>query len=203
MANVGRMVKEALVEEISAELSRRPNFFVTTVNRLPAPEADALRQKLYASKARLLVLKRRLGLRTLQQLNISGLPDLLEGSVGLVLAGDDVLPTARLIVEFMKAHEDQLAVRGAVIDGQLLDRNRVEELASLPPKPVLLAQLVWTIESPLADVVFTVEQLISELAWVVGQAAASKPVEAVKPVEVAPNAVPDAPPTPPEQQQPS
>ena len=178
MANVGRIVKESMVEELSGELAERPNFFVTAVTRLPASEADALRQKLYASQARLVMVKRRLGRRTMERLNIAGLADLLEGSVGLVLPeGEEVLLTAKLIVEFLKTHEGQLLVRGAVIDGQLLDKSRVEQIASLPPKPVLLAQIIATIESPIADVIFTLERLLGDLIWLAEQAAAQKPSE--------------------------
>ena len=108
-------------------------------------------------------------------MNITGLQELLKGSVGLVLAGGDVLPIAKLIVEFRKSHEEQVAVKGAVIDGQLLDPSTVEALANLPPKPVLLAQVVATIESPLADLIFTVERLIGDLAWTVEQLAEKKP----------------------------
>ena len=175
MAKVGRLVKESTVQEVGAELSERPNFFVTTVNRLPASDADAFRQKLYASQAHLVVVKRRLGQRALQPLNIAGLAELLSGSVGLVLSGSDTLQTAKLIVDFRKAHEDSLTVRGAVIDGRLLDQQHVEELAQLPPKPVLLAQLVATIEAPIADLILTVERLIGDLAWTIEQTAVKKP----------------------------
>ncbi len=177
MAKVGRLVKESTVQEVSTRLSERPNFFVMTVNRLPASNADIFRQKLYASQAHLVVVNRRLGQRALQALNIAGLAELLEGSVGLVLSGGDTLQTAKLIVEFRKTHEDEFAVRGAVIDGQLLDKGTVEQLASLPPKPVLLAQLVATIESPMANLIFTIEQLIGDLAWTIEQTAAKKPPE--------------------------
>lgn len=177
MAHVGRMVKESIIEELSSTLGEHKNLFVTTVNRLTAAEADALRLQLYTSQARLVLIKRRLGRRTIEQLKIPGLADLLEGSVGLVLAGDDVLPAAKLIVEFVKAHQDQLAVRGGLIDGQLLDKSRVEQLAGLPPRPVLLAQVLATIESPIADVIVTIERLIGDVAWLAEQAAATKPTE--------------------------
>ena len=73
MAKVGRMVKETSVQEIATNLSERPNFFITAVNRLPAAETDAFRQKLFASQARLLMIKRTLGLRAFEPLKISGL----------------------------------------------------------------------------------------------------------------------------------
>ena len=180
MARVGRMVKESIVQELLSVLAERPNLVVTTINRLPAAEADVLRQKLYASQARLVMVTRRLGRRTVEQLKVPGLADLLEGSVGLVLPGEDVLPAAKLIVDFIKTHEDHLSVRGGFIDGQLLDKSRVEQLASLPPKPVLLAQVVATLESTIADVIFTIERLIGDLAWLAEQAAEKKPQPATQ-----------------------
>ena len=187
MAKAGRLVKEGSVQEITTRLSERPNFFITGINRLTAPNADLLRRQLFGSKARLLVVKRKLGQRAVQGLTLAGLQDLLEGSIGLVLAEADLLATAKLLVDFRKTHEEQLTVRGAVIDGQLLDAGRVEQLAQLPPKPVLLAQVVATIEAPIADVIFTLERLIGDIAWLAEQAAAQKPVDTAP---VAPAAAP-------------
>jgi large subunit ribosomal protein L10 len=181
MAKVGQMVKEGSVQELAAQLSERPNFFITRLNRLAAPDADVLRRQLFGSRAQLLVVKRKLGQRALGGLKLDGLAELLEGSVGLVLAAEDAPATAKLLVDFRKTREEQIAVRGAVIDGQLLDAARVEYLAQLPPKPVLLAQLVATIESPIADVVFTLERLLGDIAWLAEQAAATKPASGPAP----------------------
>ena len=172
--NIGRMVKESMVEKLNTQLAEQPNFFVTSMTRLSANETGAFRRQLHTSQARLVMIKRRLGRRTLERLQVPGLADLLEGSVGLVLPGEDVLPTAKQLVDFIKGHEGHMAVRGAVIDGQLLDKQRVEQLAQLPPKPILLAQVVATIESPLVDVIFTIEQLIGDIAWLAEQVAATK-----------------------------
>lgn len=173
MPTVGRMVKESIVEDVSSHLSEESNVFVTTVNRLKAAEADAFRQKLSATQAHLIVVKRRLGQRTVSKLKVTGLPELLEGSVGLIFAKGDVLPTAKLIMEFRKTHEEQLVVRGAFVDGQLLDTARVEALAKLPPKPVLLAEVLGMIEAPIAQLIMTIEQLIGDVAWIVEQASAA------------------------------
>ena len=177
MAKAGRMVNESMVEEIGSRIAERPNMFITTLERLPADETDGLRRKLSRSQAHLVMVKRRLGRRAVEKLNLPGLAELLHGSVGLVLVSDDSLAIAKLLMDFKKSHAEQLVIRGAVVDGQLLDKNRVEELASLPPKPMLLAQVVITIESPLADVIFTMERLIGDIAWNLEQAAAKKPAE--------------------------
>lgn len=196
--NVGRMVKESSVEELSRRLAERPDFLITTVNRLPADQASVLRQTLHASRARLIVINRRLGQRALKPLSIAGLPELLEGSVGLVVSGE-ILLTAKQIVEFRKTHEDQLAVRGAVIEGQLYDTARVDALAQLPPRPVLLAQVAAAIESPIADVVYTIERLIGDVAWAVEQLTRKSESSTVRPQSTvdSPQSHTEPPPAPP------
>ncbi len=177
MAKVGRTVKESMVAEVETQLAERPNFFVTMLNRLPASETDTFRRKLYQSQARLIVVKRRLGRLALAQIKISGAADLLEGSVGLVLVGDDPLSTVKLLVDFRKAHEEQLAIRGGIIDGQLLDGKRIEQFATLPSKPVLLAQVIGMVESPIAGVIMTVERLIGDIIRGIDQLATKRGTE--------------------------
>ncbi len=174
--SVGRLVKESMIGELSKQLEQAPNFFVASITRLPASEADVFRRKLSTSQASMLMIKRRLGLRTLADLKISGFEKLLSGSVGFIIpTSEDVLPIAKTLVDFVKSHEEQISVQGAMIDGQLLDKKNVEHLASLPGKPALLAQVVFTLEAPISDLIFTVEQLIGDIAWLAEQAAEKKP----------------------------
>ena len=175
MAGIGRAVKASIVEELSGALDKRPNLIVASFGRLPASEADALRKQLHASQARLLLVSRRLSLRSVERLKLPGLADLLQGSVGFVLPGEDVVLVAKVVVDFTKTHEEQLVIRGAVVEGQVLDRQRVEQLASLPSKPVLLAQVVGAIESPIADVIVTLERLIGDLIYGIEQVASKAP----------------------------
>lgn len=205
MPNVGRLVKESAVKEVSEQLAQRPDFLVASVNRLTAVEADSLRQKLFASQARLVMIKQTLGKRLFEQQNLSAVTELFEGSVGIILPGEEILPAAKVLVEFIKTHEEKLAVRGGFIEGVLLDKQRVEQLASLPPRPVLLAQVVVTIESPLADVIFTLERLIGDVMWAAEQAAAQKPQPAAQDKGLAGAETTEAktPEAPPIQQQPT
>ena len=192
MAKVGRLVKETMINELSTQLGEQPNFFVTRINRLTSTDADALRQKLFGSQASLVMIKQKLGKRAVEGLKIPGLIDLFEGSVGIVLPGEDVLPVAKVIVDFIKTHEEQLSVRGGFIEGTVLDKQRVEHLASLPSKPVLLAQVVFTIEAPMTDLIFTIERLVGDVMWAVEQAATKKPQPAPQSEGLADAAAPAA-----------
>ena len=193
MASIGRMVKESIVRDATSGLTQNSNLFIASVNRLPASEANLFRQKLSGSQARLIMIKRRLGKKALESLKITGFDELLKGSVGFIIpTGVDVLPAAKVLVEFGKAHEEQMSIQGGQVEGQMLDAKAIKALAELPSKPVLLAQVLGTIEAPIADVIFTIERLIGDLAWIAEEASKAKPAAAAATSVSAPAAT-DAP----------
>jgi large subunit ribosomal protein L10 len=175
MAQVGRLIKELMVQEMTAELRSRPNLFVASVGRLTANETDSLRKRLRSTQSKMLMIKRTLGLQGLSALKLDGVGGLLGGSVALILPGEDLVPIAKLLVEFAKADQDKLSLKGGWVEGQLLDRKRLEELASLPPKVQLIAEVIFGIEGPMADLVMTLEAAMSELVFVLEEAGKQKP----------------------------
>ena len=211
MARVGRMVKETIVSHVTTELKARPNFLIAAIGKLPAAEANVIRQKLHGTNARLLMINRRLSRKALEPLSIAGLQDLLKGSIGLVLTGDDAMPALKILVDFGKTHQEQITISGGMLDGEMYQREQIAALAALPPRPVLLAQVLGTIEAPMADVIFTIERIIGDIAWIAEQAAEKKPAPAAPaapaaapaPVVAEPKAeTPAAPATPPSTQNP-
>lgn len=192
MAQVGRLVKELMVQELTAELRGRSNFFVASVGRLSANETDTLRKRLRASQSKMLMVKRTLGLHGFSALKLDAVGGLLGGSVALILPGEDLIPVAKLLVDFAKADQEKLSLKGGWVEGQLLDRKRLEELASLPPKPQLIAEVIFGIEGPMADLVMTLEAVLSEPVFVLEEAGKRKPAEA-QPAAVTPEAAPAAP----------
>ena len=176
MPKVGRQVKESMVQELTSALKERPVFFVASVGPLQAGDADTLRKRLSGVQARLLMMKRTLGLQGIRALKLDQTEGLFDGSVTLVLPGEDIIPAAKLLFDFAKEAQDKLTIRGGFIDGELFDQKRLKELADLPSRPVLIAQLIGVIEFPISDVVVTLEAAISELAWVIEEASKKKPV---------------------------
>jgi hypothetical protein len=54
---------------------------------------------------------------------------------------------AKVVADFAKTN-DKLVIRGGVYGGKALDANGVKQLASIPSKEVLLAQLCGLLMSP-------------------------------------------------------
>jgi large subunit ribosomal protein L10 len=82
----------------------------------------------------------------------------LSGPTGLVLAGEDPLPAAKVLGEFAKEHQKP-TVRIGLVDGKAVDPAHVKRLGLLPSREVLLAQVAGCLDGILYQVVGLLEAL--------------------------------------------
>ena len=62
---------------------------------------------------------------------------------------EDAVAAAKVVADFAKTN-DKLVIRGGAFAGKALDVNGVKQLASIPPKEVLLSQLLGLMQSPIS-----------------------------------------------------
>ncbi len=86
-----------------------------------------------------------------------GLPAPEELTVGpnvYTLATDDAAAVAKALRDFAKEKgNEKLIIKGGVLGSQVLDAEAVTALADLPPREVMLGQVVGTIAAPLRGLV--------------------------------------------------
>ena len=88
---------------------------------------------------------------------------------------EDAVAAAKVVADFAKTN-DKLVIRGGAYGGKALDVNGVKQLASIPSKEVLLAQLLGLMQSPISRTA----RVLAALAEKKGAGAAeAAPAEAV------------------------
>jgi large subunit ribosomal protein L10 len=150
--------RQTKVEALTERLGTSANIYVTDFSGLDVGKITELRRRLRAAGARYLVVKNTLAQRALAANRISLLDDHLAGPTGLVLAGDDPLPAAKVLGDFAKEHQKP-AVRIGLVDGKAVDPAYVKRLGALPSRDVLLAQLAGCLNGILYQVVGALEAL--------------------------------------------
>ena len=171
MSQIGHHTKELMVDTLTKRLHTTPNLLITSFEKLTVSDANELRRSLRQVASHYVVAKGALAHRALASLGWDGAAQLLQGSVGFILAGEDAATASKVLLDFMKAHEGALVVRGAWMDGAVLSTSQVTELAQLPSRQALLAQLVMAVEGPLADLVNTLEGVLRETVFVLDEVA--------------------------------
>ena len=182
MSSIGRQTKEILVQTLTQRLHGSAGLLITSFQKLTVADANELRRSLRQADSRYLVAKGTMARQALHAIGWDGAAQLLQGSVGFVVPGPDAAKTSKILADFIKAHEGALVVRGGWLEGAPLSTAQVAELAKLPPRPELMAQVVGALEGPMTGLVNTLVCVLRELTFVLDEVAqgrqASAPAQA-------------------------
>ncbi|MFH1681232.1 MAG: 50S ribosomal protein L10 [Candidatus Eisenbacteria bacterium] len=124
-----------------------------------------LRREFRKSGSEFFVIKNTLGRIAARDMNMEGLERFLDrGPTGWAVAIADPIAPAKVIKDFAKANNDLPVVKGGFIDGSVLSAVEIARVADLPPKPVLVAQIMGLVNAPMQGVVSTVQAVMTSLA---------------------------------------
>jgi large subunit ribosomal protein L10 len=162
----GKLCKEKMINEILTDFKERPNFFLTNYMGSSVADLESVRKNLKASQSMFFVVKNSILNVVFDQLKLAEAKQLIDGGVGISLSGEDIIATSKVLVNFAKAHE-KFKIKGAVIEGKLFTVDRVKELASLPGKEALLAQVVGSIKAPITGFVNVLGGIVRKFVYAV------------------------------------
>ena len=155
---MSKMERQAMVETLTDAVKGSPNIYVTDFAGLNVAKITDLRRRLRQAGARYVVVKNTLAQRALAANQVTGLDDHLAGPTGLVLAGRDPLPAAKVLGQFAKEHQKP-SVRAGLVDGKTVDAAFVKRLGELPSRDELLGQFLGCLNGVLYQVVGALEAL--------------------------------------------
>ena len=159
--------KETLVQEVTERLSGAKGMVLADFSGMTVEKVTALRAKCRASGVHYKVIKNTLLKRAAHAVGVTQLDPYLEGPTVLAYSVDSEVEPARVLAEFAKENEKPLLKAGLIGD-RLYVAEEVKQLASLPPRDVLLAQVLGTIVAPLSQFAGAVEALLASPARLAG-----------------------------------
>ncbi len=155
---MSKALRQASVETLTKAVKGSPNIYVTDFAGLNVAKITDLRRRLRLAGARYVVVKNTLAKRALAANKVSVFDAHLTGPTGLVLAGTDPLPAAKVLGQFAKEHQKP-SVRIGLVDGKAVDPAYVKRLGELPSRSELLGQFVGCLNGVLYQVVGALEAL--------------------------------------------
>ena len=146
--------KKQAVADVKNKLTQVKGAVLLNYRGLNVAQDTKLRSKLRAAGVEYRVVKNTMTRIAAQEIGIEGLEQYLEGPTAMAMSTVDPVAPAKLIAEFIKENKLQLMeVKGGLLDGKVIDANNVKALATLPPKEVLIAQVLCGMQAPIAGFV--------------------------------------------------
>jgi len=149
--------KQAVVAEIAAELAKAQAVIVAEYRGLDVARVTQLRAKARKSGLYLRVLKNTLARRAVKGTPFEKLSDAMVGPLMYGIASDPVAG-AKVIAEFSKENELFVIKGGAMANTRMSDKD-VKALAMLPSREQLIAQLMGTLQAPVAKLARTLNEV--------------------------------------------
>jgi len=150
------------VEELKEKLGRTKSLFVTDYSGLNVFDLSHLRRELKKSGGEFRVAKNTLIRRALEGTSYAEVSQLLAGQTGLGFGYDDPTVPAKIFHDFFKRLEKP-KVKVFYLEGRQWTSRELSQIATLPPKEVLLSLVLAGIQAPLVNLVSTLDGMLANL----------------------------------------
>jgi large subunit ribosomal protein L10 len=144
---LNRKEKEMVVADVHGRLSKAKAVFITDFTGIGVESLNRLRRELKGRGIEYRVVKNSLIHRALDQTPMAGLKDKVVGPTGLAISYQDPVAMAKVLKEFSK-DSDKAIVKWGLLEGKAISAKEVFDLSALPPREVLLAQVLSVMLGP-------------------------------------------------------
>ncbi len=147
-----RAQKEEVVKRLIDRIKESKSVVIANFSQLPVVDDNKFRSDLRKSGVKYEVVKKNLLIKVLEQIGYD-IPDLkpVESNIALAVSDDEVTAPKK-IYEFSKDRETYNIFAG-YLEGELLSKEAVENLAKLPSKEELVAKLLGSLNAPVSGFV--------------------------------------------------
>jgi large subunit ribosomal protein L10 len=146
--SLNRSEKQAVIDEVTGLAAKAQTLVMAEYRGITVADMTKLRSQARDKGVTLSVLKNTLARRAVAGSAFDVLSDQMTGPL-IYGFSTDAVAAAKVVADFAKTN-DKLVIRAGAMAGKVLDVNGVKQLASIPSKEVLLAQLLGLMQSPIS-----------------------------------------------------
>jgi large subunit ribosomal protein L10 len=163
------------VKELTEMLGRSTVVVGAEYRGLRVSEITALRKTLREQGIEMHVIKNTLFSRAAEAAGKPELAELCEGPTAVIVGFDDPVAPVKTVVEYQRTARNTFAARKAYLEGQIYAGSRLPEIATLPSKENLIAELAGGLQSTITTFAYLIQATIQEFAGLIDARAEQAP----------------------------
>lgn len=168
--------KKQLVADLSERLKGSVAGVVVDYRGISVADDTQLRNDLRAAGVTYTVVKNTMLHRAAQEVGLSDLDAVLEGTTALATSTDDYVASARILCKFADTHNN-FSVKSGFLDGEVITLEKLTALAKLPSREILLATVCNVFNAPIASFARAVQAIADKNGTQENAAEEAAPVE--------------------------
>ena len=162
--------KAKAIETATEKYQKAEGIFFTEYRGLKVSQLQELRKELKGKGGELQVIKNTLFRIAAGDDAEKFSEEMTSGPTAVAFVYENESDCAKVLMDFAKTNKN-LVVKGGMVGGKLFDAAAVENLSKLPPREVLIAQVLGAIAAPLSNLVGVVEALYADPIRTIGAVA--------------------------------
>jgi large subunit ribosomal protein L10 len=165
--------KAQAISEFSEGIGKATNAFLISFKGITVPQVTELRKQVRETGSDYVVVKNTLALIAVKDSPLTALKDQFTGETAVAYNATDAVALAKALTKFAK---DVPAVqfKGAMLSGQIVGANEIQNIANLPSREELIAKLLYLMQHPIRGLAVVLNGTIRNMAVVLDQIAKQK-----------------------------
>ena len=147
----------ALKERLDASIAG----VVVDYKGISVEDDTKLRKELREAGVEYTVVKNTLLGRAIDGTSLADMGSALEGTTAIATSKDDYVAAARILCKFASKH-DNFKVKSGFLDGEVISLEKIDNLAKLPSREVLLATVLSAFNAPIASFARAVQAIVDK-----------------------------------------
>jgi len=154
--------KKQIVAEISKTISESCTGLLVDYKGINVADDTKLRKELREAGVKYTVVKNNLLKLAIKDTSLEAMSEHLEGTTALAASNDDYVAAAKIISKYASQNKNGFNIKVGYLDGEVIDTNKIESLAKLPSREVLLATVCNVFNAPIASFARAVQAIVDK-----------------------------------------
>lgn len=155
--------RKAYVAEVVEKINGSTSVVLVDYRGINVEQDTAMRKALREAGVEYRVIKNSALSRAFEQTGNDGYDEYFHGPTAAAFGpSDDPIAPCRILAEY--AGKTPMTIKCGVVEGKKFDEAGIRSLASIPEKPVLLAQLLGLLTSPMRSLAIALSEIAKKSA---------------------------------------
>ena len=162
---------QKILDNVIERMRDKPLIVTARHSNVDAPQMDELRRNVANGGGRIFVAKNTIVKIAATELGISGIDQIIDGPTAYIVADDDIAGMVKALKDSIKDQGINVEILGGVMESDLIDAKRVDQIADLPSREQLIGMLASALNGPINGLARVLNAPVQNLASVLDQVA--------------------------------
>lgn len=153
--------KQQAVSELAERIQGSVAGIIVDYRGINVEDDTKLRKELREAGVKYTVVKNTLIKRAAEKAGLNGIDDVLNGTSAIATSAEDYVAAARILQKFADTHEN-FSVKTGYLDNEVISLEKIQSLAKLPSREVLLSNVLGAFQAPIASFARVVQAIVDK-----------------------------------------